>query len=553
MKLPHPLASASLARPTAVAVQLGEALVDYRTLAQRVAGWAGWLAAQGVQPTDTVVLAGPLGLPWLEGLLAVGWLGAAAVPLAPDSQEVPAWALPAAAAAAAAPRTFVWSPGAPEPAAAVAPPLPGAPLGAPAPPAESQAQLLVHDPTGWRAPPLPEPVWEADAVVLRLSTSGTTGLPRPVDLTAGGLMAAALGAALRLGHLPGDCWLCCLPLHHIGGLMVVWRALWTASTLLWQPRFEAAAATSALYGGRVTLAALVPTMLQRACDLAPSSPSPAALRAIMLGGAPASPALLADARARGLPVAPCWGMSESAAAVACAHPGAPTAPGDCGPPLAFARVSADAAGRLQLAGAQLGRRAEASPYDTCDLGHLDAAGHVHLAGRGDDVIISGGVNLPPEPIEAALLELPGVAEVAVVPMPDRQWGQRPAALLVMTVGQPPPTLASLRRHVRARLGGAQAPDRAWLCGRLDVGPLGKLRRRAMADVLRRRLRAMAEAGVGSAVGLELGDELAPDPAPTLSAPDVTGQKSAGKTGSTAALGGADVYRHRMDRNSHEDR
>ena len=140
-----------------------------------------------------------------------------------------------------------------------------------------------------------------------MHTSGTTGVPRAVELTRGNILANALGCAVALGHDRRERWLCPLPLSHVGGLMVLLRSAIYGTTAVLGPADR----------GDVTIASLVPTQLARLID----RPPPPSLRVVMLGGAPADPALLERARDAGWPVAPTYGLTQACSAVTVAEVG----------------------------------------------------------------------------------------------------------------------------------------------------------------------------------------------------------------------------------------
>ena len=161
----------------------------------------------------------------------------------------------------------------------------------------------------------------APDVALVVHTSGTTGVPRPVELTYGNVLANALGCAVALGHDRDERWLCPLPLSHVGGLMVLLRsAIYGTTTVLDSPERD-----------DVTIASMVPTQLARLID-AGVGPGPR-LRVVMLGGAAADPRLL-DA---GWPVVTTYGMTQTCSAVAVD-----------GRPLPTAEISISVSGRKAL-------------------------------------------------------------------------------------------------------------------------------------------------------------------------------------------------------------
>ena len=222
-------------------------------------------------------------------------------------------------------------------------------------------------------PPVEASPWVEEELRLILLTSGSTGSAKVVPLTGGQLLYSCLGAALRLGPSVQDRWLCCLPLHHVAGLSILFRAAWAQGTVELREGFEPQEVAARLDSGEVTLISLVPTMLQRLLDHREPVPFPAALRGILLGGAAASDALLARCREIAAPVRLTWGMTETAAQVATMGPDDPLETGQAGPPHVFASVSADDGALVVHGPVVLGESLR-----TSDRGHVDGRGRVHI-------------------------------------------------------------------------------------------------------------------------------------------------------------------------------
>lgn len=469
--IPNPLQSAALARPDHPALLVaGGRAWSYAALLRAVQARAAAWAAAGVEPLMRVALRADLSERFVIDLHALGMLGAVALPYAPlDPPE----ALRASLAAREAQALLHASP-----------PGPLDELGLRTLALPTMAEVCAcfgGDPARQAAPLGEERFWALDEPRAILTTSGTTGDPKPVVLTTGQLVFSAFGSAARLGHALDDRWLCCLPLHHVGGLSILLRCAWGATTVALHRRFDPAAVARALDEGEVTLASLVPEMLRRVLDLRPAKPFHPAVRAVLLGGAPASEALLERCRALQLPVSLTWGMSETASQVCTRAPGDFSEPvQDVGAPLAFARVSSDEHGRLSVRGPI----APGSRLETSDRGALTDEGRVRVWGRADDALISGGENIDPAEIEAVLLRHPLVREAVVFGVPDARWGQRPVALVVggeglEAGGQRPPGPLSLLEAENKNLGvwGTVSPRnkktlndllRAWCAEHLPV-------------------------------------------------------------------------------------
>lgn len=357
---------------------------------------------------------------------------------------------------------------------------------------EAAARLVVEEPlTG------PEAVIDAgagphpDATWTVLFTSGTTGRPKPVELSRRNHLSSAVVSAWALGVAPDDRWLCVLPVSHVGGLAVLVRSVVYGTAAVVHPSFDAPRAAAALGEGEVTLASLVPTMLRRMAD-AGLEAAPG-VRAILLGGASSPPDLLEWAARRGLPVLRTYGMTETASQVATADSPKEAnglhrkgdAEGSTGArPLPGVSLRIGEGGEILVRGPMVARGSAGGDgwLRTGDLGRIDARGLLHVHGRLDDVIVTGGENVASGEVEKALLRHPAVSDAGVVGLPDPEWGEVVTAVVVAT-GQV--EAAELRHHLRERLAGFKVPKEVVFVPALPRGPTGKLDRRRLARALRR--------------------------------------------------------------------
>jgi o-succinylbenzoate---CoA ligase len=342
----------------------------------------------------------------------------------------------------------------------------------------------------------------ADAAVI-LFTSGSTGASRGVVLSRAAVRAAARASADHLGWRDDDRWLLALSLAHAGGLSIVIRCLaGRRPIVLCERDFDRVHVADLLE--RCTLASLVPTQLAALLD-DPAWRPPARLRAVLLGGAAAPPALLARAAARGVPFLVTYGMTETLGQLATAplvgagDPHAPLVPlpgvtltggtpeapapitvraamlatrylDDRGPP---PDGSAPGWGRGSIEGPDI-----APAFTTADLGYL-AGGALHIVGRRDDLIITGGENIHPSAIEAVLAATPHVRAACVFGVADERWGQIVGAALVV---EPAFALRAALDHWHAQLAPHARPRRVAICGQLPLLPSGKIDRRAAATL-----------------------------------------------------------------------
>ena len=305
-------------------------------------------------------------------------------------------------------------------------------------------------------------VAEGTAVVV--ATSGSTGVPKGVELSAGALLHSARASLARIGARPGERWLCCLPATYIAGLQVLVRSLVSGTDPVLAERADAQTVASC----GCAHVSVVPTQLQRLLDV-DISPL-AGFSSVLLGGAAAPPGLLDAARAARVPVVTTYGMTETCGG--CVYDGIP---------LDGVRVKIeDEDGRIWLAGPVLfsgyrgGPRVPGDQWlRTGDLGRMDSAGRLVVRGRADDVINTGGALVVPGEVAAALQTCPGVRDVAVLGQPDPEWGERVVAVVVPADPAEPPALELLRLHVKERLPRYAAPSRVVMVDAVPMLPSGK--------------------------------------------------------------------------------
>jgi O-succinylbenzoic acid--CoA ligase len=327
-------------------------------------------------------------------------------------------------------------------------------------------------------------------------TSGTSGAPKGVILTWANFEAAAAASATVLEHRPTDRWLAVLPLYHVGGMSILFRSARQGGAVVLD-EFNPGRVAARLQEGRITLLSLVPTMLSRILEVN-AGPFPG-LRAVLLGGGPVSESLLARAAAGRVPVLSTYGLTEAASQVATVPLAAALARHKVAAPVPGMEVRivdpdgeevrSGNAGRIQIRGRAVSpgylhekARSPGSWFTTGDLGRLEADHSLEVLGRADDTIVSGGENVYPVEVEAAIEENPAVVEAAVYGIDDPEWGQVVAA----TVVAPGLDEQDLDRFLRSRLAGFKIPTR-WSfvasiprtgLGKIDRSRLGHLRRPA---------------------------------------------------------------------------
>jgi o-succinylbenzoate---CoA ligase len=417
--------AAAARRPDRIAVESPERSLTYAELRDAAIGAAGELQARGVGLGSRVALALPAGVDFLIAFHGCQVAGAVAVPIdlrLTESERAQRLA---------------------------------------------GAEVVVSEPFS-RTPLNIRIATRGDRSVAVMHTSGTTAAPGPVILSNGNFLASALGSAVALGLDPDERWLCPMPLTHVGGLSIPIRSAIYATTAVLHGRFETEAVLRELMdpGRRITLVSLVPTMLARLLDAGLQDPP--TLRWALLGGGPIAPALLERATDAGVPVAPTYGMTEACSQIA-----------TFGWPLAGVEIMTSS-DEVLVRGAivSAGALADDGWLHTGDLGRFDERGRLEIIGRKADTIVTGGENVAPAEVEATLLEHPAVADAAVHPRADPDWGEAVVATVVLrdgaTVGPD-----ELRAHCAARLAGFKVPKAVEFAERLPRTASGKLLRRQL--------------------------------------------------------------------------
>ena len=241
-----------------------------------------------------------------------------------------------------------------------------------------------------------------------------------------------------------------------------------AASAVLHERFDTDAVAAALRDpeAALTLVSLVPTMLARLLDAGLHSPP--TLRWALLGGGPIAPGLLERACGAGVPVAPTYGMTEACSQIA-----------TFGWPLTGVEIRTRS-GEIVVRGpiVSAGALAEDGWLHTGDLGRFDARSRLEVVGRVSDTIITGGENVAPAEVEAALLEHPDVADAAVFPRADPEWGEAVVARIVLRDGAAV-SAAQLREFAAGRLAGYKVPKAVEFADELPRTPSGKLLRRQL--------------------------------------------------------------------------
>lgn len=437
---PDPIARHARARPDAPALLGPSRTWSYREMDAAVARRHAGLRAAGVEGGHRVALRMDRGAEMVVLLWALWRAGAVAVPL---STRLPPGGAVEQARAVGAGRLIT-----PDPAVGEA----------------ASGALSVHapEPFGEGAPSVPPaPARPPDRPATIVYTSGSTGAPKAALHRWANHLYSAKGANANMPLRPGDRWLLSLPLYHVGGLAILVRcALAGAAVQVLAPDapIEAGLRAGATHGS------MVATQYRRV--LRATDGPPPAVRAVILGGGPIPDALLQDGVERGWPLHTSYGCTEMASQVTTTPPGASLDTlRTAGRRLPHRRLRIDD-GQIMVGGPPLfagyvtpdgldDPRVDGEWYPTGDRGRLDAQGRLHVEGRLDRMFVSGGENIQPEEIEAALERIGGVERAVVVPVPDPAFGRRPVAFVRRADGV---TDDALRAALRETLPGFKIPD-----------------------------------------------------------------------------------------------
>lgn len=308
-------------------------------------------------------------------------------------------------------------------------------------------------------------------IALVIATSGTSGQPRLAELSMAALEAVITASASAIGARLKDRWLSCLPLAHVGGLLVVYRHLLLGAPITFRRRLSPKV-MAATVDARYT--SMVPTQLARLLD---ADAELSHFRAVLVGGSGMDAGFAIRAAKAGVRAVQTYGMSETCGGVVYG-----------GRPLAGVSVRCGPTGELLINGPTLMRGYRLDPEATAaaftedgwlrtgDGGEVTEDGTVIVKGRLADVIVSGGEKIWPAEVEGALSGHSDVEAVLVSGADDSEWGQRVVARVVPRNPDAPPTLESLREYAATTIARHKLPREAIIVNHLDRTPLGKIRR-----------------------------------------------------------------------------
>jgi fatty-acyl-CoA synthase len=497
---------------------------DYAEFFAEVREQATALHAAGVQPGERVAYLGLNSVSFMRTMFACWWLGVVFVPLnfrlAP--REI------AGLLEQCTPRVLFVEPGHRETIETM--------LGYADVASGEMALLLIDDdhavpaPAPIAGPWVPASAWvrerlagaaepaiqgaDEDDLAILMFTSGTTGQPKGVELSYGNIWWNSVNVDSLVDTRRGDTNLAVAPLFHIGGLNALTiRVMVRGGHVVVRRTFDPRQALKDIEEYQVNQAFLVPAMLSamaQADEFADSKLE--SLRALICAGAPVPTILLRQYQSKGVEVQQAWGLTETAP-FATYLPAELThqRPGSCGVPMPFTQIKvvdpltgieveeAGQTGELWVKGPNVTRRYWNNPaateaaftdgwFRSGDIGYRDAEGFLYVVDRLKDMIITGGENVYPAEVERALMEYPGVLDVAVVGVADEQWGESVVAVMSCADGTVP-GIEEVREFSASLLARYKLPKRLIITGAVPRNGSGKLDKPAVRLLANKTLEA----------------------------------------------------------------
>ncbi|MCF1592330.1 class I adenylate-forming enzyme family protein [Streptomyces muensis] len=355
---------------------------------------------------------------------------------------------------------------------------------------------------------------DPEAAAIWLFTSGTTGEPKAAVLRHRHLASYVIGSVEFMGATDDQAALVSVPPYHVAGTSAVTSSVYAGRRVVYLPAFGPETWVDTVRDERISQAMVVPTMLGRVLDVLESTGERLPhLRNLAYGGG-RMPVPVIERALRMLPhveFVNAYGLTETSStiavlghedhklALASEDPAVRARLGSVGRPLPTVEIEirdpdgtpvpVDTAGEIwvrgeQVAGEYLGRKASTADgwFPTNDGGRLDRDGFLFLEGRLDDIIVRGAENLSPGEIEDTLLAHPSVADAGAVGVPDTEWGEAVAAVVVLNAGASA-TKEELQDWVRGHLRSSKTPEHVVFADSLPYNDMGKLLRRKLKEQL----------------------------------------------------------------------
>lgn len=349
-------------------------------------------------------------------------------------------------------------------------------------------------------------------LALLLFTSGTTGLPKGVQLTFGNLWWNSANVDTMVDSRPGDSTLAAAPLFHVGALnSFVIRSFYRGNTTVVHRNFDPAKVFADVERYKIASSFLVPAQLQAMHDHPDFNEADlSSLRAIICAGAPVPPALIRRYLEKGQVVQQAWGLTETSPFATYLPPRMTEKKlGSCGIPMPYTQVKLvdpetgeeitepGQTGEMWVQGPNVATGYWNNPeatqqaytagwFHSGDLGYVDEDGYYYIVDRLKDMIISGGENIYPAEVERVLAECEGVTQSAVVGAPDPKWGECVVAVIQPKAGTKP-TLEQIREHCQRHLARYKLPRKLVIIDEIPRNTAGKIDKLKVRAIVREHL------------------------------------------------------------------
>ncbi|CAM3058028.1 o-succinylbenzoate--CoA ligase [Lactococcus hircilactis] len=328
---------------------------------------------------------------------------------------------------------------------------------------------------------LPE---QPEKIAFIMNTSATTGKFKSVPITEKMVYAQVKASKEILGSFFDDNWLIATPLFHVSGLSILMRSLYNGTAVSILSKFDEDKILKAVETEEINMMSLVPTMLSRLIERLEKH----RLRVILLGGAFIPRALIDAALKKELPIYKTYGMTEtfsqSATLNLSHHHDKLDAVGRALPTvqITLKNVNKDGIGEIMIDSPMVMRGyllkpPLSGPFETGDIGFIDADGFLYVLNRRNDIIISGGENIYPKEIENLVYELPEIEECVVIPRADEKWGQVP--VLYYSCKDSVITDSTILSYLKGKLAKFKLPRQIIYCQTLPKNASGKIIRKVL--------------------------------------------------------------------------
>jgi o-succinylbenzoate---CoA ligase len=338
---------------------------------------------------------------------------------------------------------------------------------------------------------------------LILFTSGTSGNPKGVQLSFSNLKASFENGNSVLNHQPGDKWIASLPFYHIGGFSIITRALLSGASIVIPASSKTDDLADSIIKHKPAFLSLVSTQLKRLIKIGIKPGNE--LRCVLLGGGYIEDTLVEEAVKEGWPIAKVYGSTETSSLISfvdCTKDNNKKSSG--GKPLADNQIfivnkskeilPCNNNGEIAVKSESCAKGYYDNPtetdnkfikgiYYTGDYGYIDDDGYLFIESRMDDLIISGGENINPFEIEAALTEFPGILNASVFGMEDDEWGYIVTAAIIT---QPGFNISEteLKKFLLNKISAYKVPRKYYFLNEFPVSPLGKVQKNKLREIVK---------------------------------------------------------------------